>query len=155
MPAFRIETPSELWQSDRGLAAYTAHAITFTAGPPQRIAVFTPFDRSRCASHWFVELAGLPSELVAELVREDDVEGQRARPTSEFFDPGVRRLRALREEMREEQWSWIETEGVSPSRQGEIWRDDGERVQDLIQRQDFHQWKTLEGFYSAKVRYER
>ncbi|KAH9913141.1 uncharacterized protein BXZ73DRAFT_107016 [Epithele typhae] len=75
-------------------------------------------------------------------------------PTSEFVDPGVRRMRELRAEIaRDERWWWIEAEGAA-RRPMEIWREDGERARALIERVDFEA-RSLDGFFSDKCRYER
>ncbi|KAH9925667.1 uncharacterized protein BXZ73DRAFT_103200 [Epithele typhae] len=97
---------------------------------------------------------GLGAEFAAELAREDEVE-RRWGPTSERVRPALRRLRELRAEVpRDDRWWWVEGEGAARG-PVEIWREDGERARALIERADFDAARSLDGFYSAKCRYER
>ncbi|KAH9919747.1 uncharacterized protein BXZ73DRAFT_80266 [Epithele typhae] len=93
--------------------------------------------------------------LATEPAREDDVE-RRWDPTSEFVRPALRRLRELREEVpRDERWWWVEGEGAA-RRPVEIWREDGERARDLIQRADFDAARTLDaGMTSTTSRFSQ
>ncbi|KAH9913144.1 uncharacterized protein BXZ73DRAFT_107021 [Epithele typhae] len=96
----------------------------------------------------------LAPEVTAELAREDAVE-RRWGPTSEFVGPALRRLQVLREEVpRDKRWWWVEGDGAARA-PVEIWREAGERARELIGRADFDPARSLDGFYSAKCRYER
>ncbi|KAH9906591.1 uncharacterized protein BXZ73DRAFT_110453 [Epithele typhae] len=108
----------------------------------------TIFD-ARCGRHEDFDL-----EIMAELARENAIE-QRWGPTSEFVSPGLRRLRELRVEIpRDERWWWVGGDGAART-PVEIWREAGERARELIERRDFDPATSLDGFYSAKYRYER
>ncbi|KAH9919789.1 uncharacterized protein BXZ73DRAFT_104899 [Epithele typhae] len=97
---------------------------------------------------------GLDAEVMAELARENAIE-QRWGPTSEFVSPALRRLRELRMEIpRDERWWWVEGDGAART-PVEIWREAGERARKLIGHRDFDPATSLDGFYSAKYRYER
>ncbi|KAH9919780.1 uncharacterized protein BXZ73DRAFT_80296 [Epithele typhae] len=73
---------------------------------------------------------------------------------SEFVSPALRRLRELRTEIpRDERWWWVEGDGAART-PVEIWREDGEKARELIKDASLDPARSLDGFYSARCRYE-
>ncbi|KAH9919782.1 uncharacterized protein BXZ73DRAFT_104889 [Epithele typhae] len=120
--------------------------VALSACAPASSGFDTGQARARCKD--------LDPALRAELARESDVE-RRWGPTGEFVNPALRRLRELQKEIpRDWRWWWVKGEGAART-PVEIWREDGERAEGLVERADFDATKTFDGFYSARCRYER